>query len=76
MLCDNLEGWNGVKGGRGRFKGEGPYIHPWLIHVDVWQKPTQRCKAVILRLNINLKNKLRKFKKKETTPVHTAKYIA
>ena len=30
---------------------------PGLIHVDVWQKPTQYCKAIILQLKIN------KFKK-------------
>jgi len=24
----------------GRFKREGTYIYLWLIHVDVWQKPT------------------------------------
>ena len=24
-----------------------------LIHVDVWQKPTQYCKAIILQLKIN-----------------------
>jgi len=24
----------------------------WLIHVDVWQKPTQHCKASILKLKI------------------------
>ena len=31
-----------------------------LIHVDVWQKPTKFCKAIILQLkiNINIKNKL------------------
>ena len=33
--------------------------HLWLIHVDVWQKPTQYCKAIILQLKIN------KFKKKK-----------
>ena len=22
---------------------------PWLIHVDVWQKPTKFCKAIILQ---------------------------
>ena len=32
----------------GRFKKEGTYVYLWLIHVDVWQKPTQYCKAVIL----------------------------
>ena len=25
----------------------------WLVHVDIWQKPTQCCKAIILQLNIN-----------------------
>ena len=29
----------------GRFKREGTYVHLWLIHVDVWQKPTQFCKS-------------------------------
>ena len=33
----------------GRFKREGT----WLIHVDVWQKPTQYCKAIILQIIIN-----------------------
>ena len=28
-------------------------MYLWLIHVDVWQKPTQYCKAVILQLKIN-----------------------
>ena len=26
---------------------------PVLIHVDVWQKPTQHCKAIILQLKIH-----------------------
>ena len=34
---------------------EGIYLYLWLIHVDVWQKPTQYCKAIILQLKkINL----------------------
>ena len=28
----------------------------WLIHVDVWQKPTQFCKAIILQLKNKVKN--------------------
>ena len=28
------------------------------LHVDVWQKPTQYCKAIILQLKINLKDLL------------------
>ena len=26
------------------------YVYLWQIHVDVWQKPTQFCKAIILQL--------------------------
>ena len=34
--------------GMGReFRREGKYIYPWLIHVDVWQRPTQYCKAIV-----------------------------
>ena len=36
-----------------RPKKEGAYIYPWLIHADVWQKPTQHCKAIALQLKIN-----------------------
>ena len=32
-------------------------LHIWLIHVDVWQKPTQHCKAIILQLKINFLKK-------------------
>ena len=41
-----------------RFKREVAYVYLWLIHVDVWQKPSQYYKAVILQLKI-------KFLKKE-----------
>ena len=41
----------------GRFKREGPYVGLWLIHVDIWQKLTQYCKAIILQL----KNFLKKY---------------
>ena len=36
-----------------RFKGEGTYVYLWLIYADVWQKPIQYCKAIILQLKIN-----------------------
>ena len=40
-------GW----GGSGRQAQEGrTYIYLWLIHADVWQKPLQLCKAIILQL--------------------------
>ena len=37
----------------GWFKKEGTYVYLWLIHVEVWQKATKFCKAIILQLNIN-----------------------
>ena len=52
-VCDNLEGWDRV--GR-RFRREGTCVHLWLIHVDVWQKPTQYHKAITLQLKIIIKN--------------------
>ena len=42
----------------GRFKKEGTYVYLWLIHVDVWQKATQHCKAIILQLKTNKLKKL------------------
>ena len=53
MLGDNVEGWDGVEVGD-RLKREGTYVYLWLIHVDVWQKPTQHSKAIILQLKINI----------------------
>ena len=50
MLCDNLEGWE--MGGRLRREGTDAYL--WLIHVDLWQRPTQYCKAIILAKLIQL----------------------
>ena len=41
------------KEAEGRLKREGTYIYLGLIHVDIWQKPTQYCKAIILQLKIN-----------------------
>ena len=34
----------------GGFRREGTYFYLWVIHADVWQKPTQYCKAIILQL--------------------------
>ena len=41
-------------GAGGRLKREGIYIYLWLMRVDVWQKLTQYCKAIILQLKINI----------------------
>ena len=46
-------GWGGRwEGG----SGWGTHVNPWLIHVNVWQKPLQYCKVVSLQL-INEKKK-------------------
>ena len=37
----------------GKFKKEGTCVYLWLIHVDVQQKLTQYCKAIILQFKIN-----------------------
>ena len=58
MLRDGLEGWDGEMGGR--FKREGKYVYRWLIHGDVWQQPTQYCKAIIPQLITNKCNKSKK----------------
>ena len=34
----------------GRFRREGTYVCLWLIHVDIWQRSTQCCEALILLL--------------------------
>ena len=38
-----------------RFKGEETYVYLWLIHVDVWQKPTKFCKSIIPQLKTKKK---------------------
>jgi hypothetical protein len=37
----------------GNLKREGLCTYLYLIHVDVWQRPAQYYKAVILQLQIN-----------------------
>ena len=41
-----------------RFKREGTFVYLWSIHVDLWQKSIQYCKAVIIQLKINLKKRV------------------
>ena len=42
--------------------GWGIHVTPWLIHVNVWQKPLQYCKVISLQL-IKINGKKRKKKK-------------
>ena len=50
-LCDRLKG--GVEREmEGRSGKEGTWVYIWLTLVDVWQKTTKFCKAIILQLKI------------------------
>jgi len=51
VLWDNPEEWCGEDSGRGIQDG-GTHVHLWLIHVDVWQEPSQLqyCNAISLQL--------------------------
>ena len=40
-----------VEGG----SGWGTQVNPWLIHVNVWQKPPQYCKVIIFQLKLKKK---------------------
>ena len=59
VLWDSPEGWDGEGCGRGVQDG-GTHVHPWLIHVDIWQKPPQYYKVISLQFK-------KKKKKKEPT---------
>ena len=44
-------GWGGLWKGGGVEDGR-THVHLWLIHVDVWQKPPQYCKVIILQFKL------------------------
>ena len=46
---DIPEGWDRDGGVRG-VQARGTNVHPWLIHVNVWQSPPQNCKAISLQV--------------------------
>ena len=46
-------GWPWGMGWGGRWEGGsgwGTHVHPWLIHVSVWQKSLQYCKVISFQL--------------------------
>ena len=49
VLRNKPEGRGEEGGGKG-VQDVGTHVHPWLIHVDIWQKPPQYCKVISLQL--------------------------
>ena len=56
-MMQGMQNWCSVStwgGGVGREVEVGlggrEHISLWLIHTDVWQKPSQHCKVIILQL--------------------------
>ena len=47
------------------------YVYLWMIHVDVWQKTTKFCKAIILQLKINENMKKMKIENKTKHSNHS-----
>ena len=47
VFCDDLKEWDGGGVG-GKFRRETIYESLKMLHIIVWQTPTQRCKATIL----------------------------
>ena len=52
----------------GGFRMDRTWIYLWLIHVDVWQKPTQYPKAIILQLKVNKLKKIKQGQPLENSP--------
>ena len=55
-LWDNPEGW-GREGCGWGVQYWGTPVHPWLIHVNAWWKPTPYYKVISLQLKKNWKKK-------------------
>ena len=47
--------WVDEEGDGREVQREEIYVYLWLIHVDIWQKPTKFCKAIIYQLKHKLK---------------------
>ena len=57
-------GWGGRQEGG---SGWGTHVNPWLIHVNVWQKPLQYCKVISLQvIKINEKETKKQQQKNKT----------
>ena len=63
-------GWGGRwEGG----PGWGTHVNPWLIHVNIWQKPLQYCKVISLQL---IKINGKKIKACSLSSIYYAKFAS
>ena len=55
--CSGLVHWDDPEGSDGEGgSGWGTQVHPWLTHVNVWQKPLRYRKVISLQLKLKKKN--------------------
>ena len=60
----------GCRGRQEGGSGWGTHVNPWLIHVNIWQKPLQYCKVISFqRIKINGKSNNKKIKIKKRMPL-------
>ena len=57
MLCDNLEEWDGVGGGR-EVQEQRTYVYLWLIHIVYSRKQHNLVEAITLQFKINLEKEM------------------
>ena len=68
--CTGMTQRDGMGREVGRGSGWGTHVNPWLIHVNVWQKPLQYCKVISLQL-IKINEQLQKKKRLELNRANT-----
>ena len=71
--CSGLVHWDDLRDGMGSGweggSGWGTHVLPWLIHVNIWQKPPQYCKVISLQL------KFKKISRIFCSVLYWAKYL-
>ena len=55
--------------------GWGTHVHPWLIHVNVWQKPLQYCNLSPIKIN-KFKKRIKKKNLSELWMCLSNKYLS
>ena len=77
-MRQGAQGWctgTTLRDGKGREvggdSGWGTHVNPWLIHVNVWQKPLQYCTGLqLIKINEKKKRKIFFFFSVNTLGLH------